>query len=85
MQYEVVICHPLLQKEIWIILPGLVFQINAEIPLIQCGPYITTDSVIAATTIITRRMINHFSLLLAYSTIFDNTPLSKLFCGLEYF
>jgi len=50
-------------------LPGLVVQIKAEIPLIQCGPYITTDNTTPATTIITRRMINHFSQLLAYSAI----------------
>ena len=49
--------------------PGLAVQIKAEIPLIQCGPYSTTDTTTPATTIITRRMINHFSLLLAYSAM----------------
>ncbi len=67
------------------IAPGFLVQIKAEIPLIQCGPYIATDNTMPDTTIITRRIISHFSLLLAYSAIWDDTPLTELSYGLEYF
>jgi hypothetical protein len=58
---------------------------KAEIPLIQCDPYNTMDDTTTIPTIISRRIINHFSILPGDSGVSDVIPIPKWPLGLNTF